>query len=115
ALSSVPKRLEVEYFHAIKGEDFGPATRKMIAKNVDDQTYRRLQPKIDLHTKMYEDVKPGDRYSLTYIPGRGTELALNGESKGTVEGSEFAAALFSIWLGKRPIDESFKKQILDLK
>ena len=115
ALSAVPKRLAVEYFHAIKGKDFGPATRKMIAKNVDDQTYQRLQPKIDLHITMYEDVKPGDRYSLTYIPGKGTELALNGEPKGTVEGSEFAAALFSIWLGKRPIDESFKKQILDLK
>ena len=115
ALSAVPKRLEVEYFHTIKKKDFGPATRKMIAKNVDDQTYQRLQPKIDLHTTMYEDVKPGDRYSLTYIPGKGTELALNGEPKGIVEGSEFAAALFSVWLGKKPINESFKKQILDLK
>lgn len=115
ALSEVPKRLEVEYFHAIKGEEFGPVTRKMIAKNVDAQTYQRLQPKIDLHSTMYEDVKPGDRYSLTYIPGKGTELALNGEPKGIVEGSEFAAAMFSIWLGTKPIDESFKKQILGLK
>jgi hypothetical protein len=115
ALSAVPKRLEIEYFHAIKKKDFGSATRKMIAKNVDDQTYQRLQPKIDLHTTMYEDVRPGDRYSLTYIPGKGTELALNGEPKGTVKGSEFAAAMFSIWLGTKPIDESFKKQILGLK
>jgi hypothetical protein len=115
ALSEVPKRLEVEYFHAIKGEDFGAATRSMIAKNVDEATFRRLEPKIALHNSMYEDVKPGDRYSLTYIPGKGTELALNGEPKGTVEGSEFAAALFSIWLGNKPIDDSFKKQILGLK
>ena len=115
ALSEVPKRLEVEYFHAIKGKDFGPATRKMIAENVDDLTYQRLEPKIELHSRMYEDVKPGDRYSLTYIPGKGTELALNGEPKGTIEGSEFAAALFSIWLGDKPIDKSFKKQILGLK
>jgi hypothetical protein len=64
---------------------------------------------------MYEDVKPGDRYSLTYIPGKGTKLALNGEHKGTIEGSEFAAALFSIWLGNKPIDKTFKKQILGLK
>ena len=115
ALSEVPKRLEVEYFHAIKGKDFGPATRKMIAKNVDDITFQRLEPKIELHSRMYEDVKPGDRYSLTYIPGKGTELALNGEPKGTIEGFEFAAALFSIWLGENPIDKSFKKQILGLK
>jgi hypothetical protein len=114
-LSEVPKRLEVEYFHAIKGKEFGPATRKMIAKNVDDLTFERLKPKIELYSLMYEDVKPGDRYSLTYIPGKGTELALNGEPKGTIEGSEFATALFSIWLGNKPIDESFKQQILGLK
>ena len=115
ALSEVPKRLEVEYFHAIKAEDFGAAARKMIARNVDEAMFQRLEPKIELHGSMYEDVKPGDRYSLTYIPGKGTELALNGEPKGTVEGSEFAAALFSIWLGNKPIDNSFKNQILGLK
>jgi hypothetical protein len=115
ALSEVPKRLEVEYFHAIKAEDFGAAARKMIAKNVDQVTFERLEPKIELHSSMYEDVQPGDRYSLTYIPGKGTELALNGEPKGTVEGAEFAAALFSIWLGNKPIDDSFKQQILGLK
>jgi len=60
-------------------------------------------------------METGDRYSLTYIPGKGTELALNGEHKGTIEGSEFAAALFSIWLGNKPIDKTFKKQILGLK
>lgn len=115
ALSEVPKRLEVEYFQTIKGEKFGPATRKMIAKNVDAQTLKRLQPKIDYHNSLYVDVKPGDRYSLTYIPGKGTELALNGEPRGIIEGSEFAAALFSIWIGPNPIDKTFKNQILGLK
>ena len=114
-LSEVPKRPEMQYFHAKKGKDFGPATCKLIAWNADELTFQRLIPKIELHSSMYEDVKPGNRYSLTYIPGKSTELALNGEPKGTVEGSEFAAALFSIWLGDNPIDELFKKQILGLK
>jgi hypothetical protein len=51
---------------------------------------------------------------LTYIPGRGTELALNGEPKGIIEGADFATALFSIWIGQKPIDESFKQQIMGL-
>jgi hypothetical protein len=34
-LSDTPKRLEVEYFHALKGKDFGPATYKGLAKNLD--------------------------------------------------------------------------------
>jgi hypothetical protein len=51
---------------------------------------------------------------MTYIPGRGTELALNGEPKGVIKGADFAAAVFSIWLGPKPINTSFKEQILGL-
>jgi hypothetical protein len=56
-------------------------------------------------------VKPGDRYALTYVPGVGTELALNGTTLGTVEGADFAAAVFAIWLGPQAIDESLKTQL----
>ncbi|MGD9301306.1 MAG: chalcone isomerase family protein [Desulfobacterales bacterium] len=114
ALSDTAKRIELEYFRAIKGKDFGPATNKSIAKNVDTQTFERLRPQIDYHNSLYQDVQPGDRYSLTYIPGRGTELALNGEPIGVIEGADFAQAVFSIWLGSNPINDSFKKQILGL-
>ena len=114
ALSDGPKRLELEYMRAIKGKDFGPATHKGISRNVDPETYARIRSQIDYHNSLYEDVKPGDRYSLTYIPGRGTELALNGEPKGIIKGADFASAVFSIWLGPDPINKSFKKQILGL-
>ena len=114
ALSDRAKRIELQYKRSIKGKDFGPATNKMIAKNVDEATLNRLRPQINYHNSLYEDVNPGDRYSLTYIPGRGTELALNGKPKGLIEGEEFAAAVFSIWLGSKPINKTFKKQILGL-
>ena len=115
ALSDVPKRLEVEYFRSIAGDDFGLATRKKMPENVDPQTYERLLPRLEYHNSLYQDVQPGDRYALTYIPGIGTELTLNGEPKGTVEGADFAAALFAIWLGPKPFSESLKKELLDLK
>jgi len=111
-LADKAKRIELEYFRSIKGKDFGPATDKSIARNVDTDTFNRLRPKIEYHNSLYVDVKPGDRYSLTYIPGRGTELALNGEPRGLIEGAEFAAAVFSIWIGAEPISSSFKDQIL---
>ena len=114
ALSDKAKRIELEYYRAIKGEDFGPATDKFISRNVDAVTYERLRSRIELHNSLYEDVQPGDRYSLTYVPGRGTELALNGQPKGIIEGAEFAAAVFSIWLGPKPINSTFKAQILGL-
>jgi len=112
ALSDRAKRIELQYKRSIKGQDFGPATDKSIAKNIDPAALKRLRPRIDYHNSLYEDVQPGDRYALTYIPGRGTELALNGESKGVIEGADFAAAVFSIWLGSKPMNKSFKEQIL---
>ena len=80
--------------------------------NFSAATLSSLRPHIDrLHT-LYQDVKPGDRYSLTYVPGVGTELALNGESKGTIEGADFASAYFAIWLGPKPINPSLRSQLL---
>lgn len=111
-LSDRAKRIEIEYLRPIRGEEFGPVTDKAIAENVDPETYLRLRPQIDYHNSLYEDVKPGDRYSLTYVPGKGTELALNGQPKGIIEGTDFAKAVFSIWLGPEPINETFKVQIL---
>ena len=113
-LSDVPKRLEVEYMRSIAGTDFGLVTNKKISENVDPQTYERLRPRIEYHNSLYQDVQPGDRYSLTYIPGKGTELALNGEPQGVIEGADFAAAVFSMWLGPKPISESLKKDLLDI-
>ena len=114
-LSDKPKRLEVEYFHSLKGEDFGITTNKVISENTDPLTLEKIRPQIDYHNSLYEDVQPGDRYSLTYIPGRGTELALNGKTKGVIKGADFASALFSMWLGQFPMNKAFKVQLLGLK
>ncbi|MGD8702698.1 MAG: chalcone isomerase family protein [Desulfosarcina sp.] len=113
-LADTPKRLEVEYFHALNGEDFGPATYKGLSKNLGQEAIDRMRDRIEYHNSLYVDVKPGDRYSLTYLPGIGTELALNGEPKGIIEGADFAAAIFSLWLGEYPFDARFKKSLLGL-
>jgi len=111
-LGDVPKRLEIEYFYPIKAVDFAKATDVGMEPNVDATTKARLQPRIDRLNALYQDVKPHDRYALTYLPGSGTELALNGHVLGTVEGADFAAALFAIWLGPKPIDVSLKSQLM---
>lgn len=114
-LADTAKRLEVEYFHAIEGEDFGKATDKVMARMLDAETLQALRERIDRHNALYLDVQPGDRYSLTYVPGRGTELALNGRPIGTIEGADFAAALYAMWLGEKPMNRSFRRQLLGLK
>lgn len=112
ALEDVPKQLVLEYFHPINADGFRHATRKAIQQNVDESTFRRIETRVDRLNALYRDVKPNDRYSLTYIPGYGTELALNGEGLGVIDGADFARAVFSIWIGPQPIDEEFKDTLL---
>jgi hypothetical protein len=111
-LSDVPKRLELQYFQPISGPDFGRAAEDVMAENVPASTIASLRPRIARLHSLYENVKPGDRYALTYVPGVGTELALNGIPKGTIEGEDFAAAYFAIWLGPKPISTGLKSQML---
>ena len=111
-LKPVPKQLVLEYFHSIKGEDFANATRKKIADNVTEAQANVLRSRIDELAALYRDVKPGDRYTLTYIPDQGTTLSLNGESLGSIPGDDFAQAVFAIWLGANPIDQKFRDQLL---
>jgi hypothetical protein len=111
-LADIPKRLEIEYFWAISGQDFGKAADHLLAKNFSEETLQHLRPRLEKLHALYKDVGPGDRYALTYIPGAGMELALNSHPLGTIEGEDFSAAYFAIWLGDKPLDESLKKQLL---
>jgi hypothetical protein len=113
ALSEVPRHLEIEYFHAIAAGDFAKATTAAIERNTSLVTFRRLEPTITSFNALYRDVKPGDRYALTYVPGTGTTLSYNGAPLGTVPGAEFAAGLFGIWLGPNPLDSGLKRLLLD--
>jgi hypothetical protein len=111
-LSNVPKRLEIEYFQAISAKDFVELTEKLLKQNVDPLMISRLQPRRDRLNTLYRDVQPGYRYALTYVPEKGTTLALNGVELGTIEGEDFAAAVFSMWLGPRPLSEALKGELL---
>ena len=111
-LGEVPRHLEIEYFWSIPAERFADATIEGISRNVDAAALEDLKPRIARFNQLYEDIEPGDRYSLTYLPGRGTELGLNGRPMGVVEGADFASALFAIWLGPNPLSDGLRRELL---
>ncbi len=112
ALADVPKRLEISYLVAIRGEDFDKGAAPVLRRNLSPAELERLQQRLDRLNAAYRDVQPGDRYALSYHPGLGTELSLNGTPLVTIEGADFAAAYFGVWLGREPIDEGLKKSLL---
>ena len=106
------RRLELEYFWSIPAAGFADATRKGITRNVDEATYLELEVRIERSNELYRDVEPGDRYAITYMPDVGTELSLNGERLGVIQGEDFASSLFDIWLGEDPLDAPLKNELL---
>jgi len=37
---------------------------------------------------------------------------LNGEPLGMIEGKDFASAIYAMWLGDKPMNKSFKRQLM---
>ena len=114
ALKDVPKRLELRYHISIKGEKFGESAVPFLEKNVPREELARLKPRLEQLNRLYRDVKEGDRYALTYAPGKGTALTLNGNSLGTIDGADFSAAYFTIWLGAKPISDTMRDDLTGL-
>lgn len=112
ALADGHRRLAFHYQVSIRAAGFAEAADHHLAENVPAAELARLRPRVDELHRLYRDVKKGDGYWLTYLPGRGTELALNGVPLGVVEGADFAAAYFRIWLGERPVSASLRKSLL---
>lgn len=71
-----------------------------------------LQPKLDTFNSAVTDVKKGDELILTYVPGQGTRVQSKSGQQITVEGKDFADALFSVFVGKNPVDGSLKNGML---
>jgi hypothetical protein len=113
-LSDVPKRLELSYHISIKGPKFGESAEPYLEKNVPPQDLAKLRPRIEQLNKLYRDVKEGDRYAITYSPGKGTTLSLNNEPLGAIEGADFASAYFAIWLGAKPISDAMRDDLTGL-
>ncbi len=108
----VPKALELYYFWDIEGRFFGEAADDILARSLPPDRFAALRGRLDQLHALYRDVEEGDRYRLTYSPGVGTTLALNGEVLGTIPGADFASDYFGIWLGDEPLNESFRDQML---
>ncbi|VVS91913.1 chalcone isomerase [Desulfoluna spongiiphila] len=114
-LRDVPKRLVLEYFQSIDAEDFADATRAMVERNTDADTFSRIAPELYRLCRAFRSVAPTDRYALTYTPESGLSLTLNGILLGTFQGPDFARAMFAVWLGDAPIDKAFRKRLLGAK
>ncbi len=110
--AELPKRIVFVFVRSV--------SRKRIIKEWDDslkanigEDFPALEDRIaTLRAWMPDTVRKGDEMTLTYLPGTGVVVKVQGESKGTIPGADFGRALFTIWLGAKPPNQSLKTGLL---
>jgi len=114
-LSDVPKHLEVRFYTYIPAATFTNFTINHMRDNVSQEEFNGLRNRFKRMGELFPNIVFGDVFSLTYKPGQGTTFVHNGVASGTIEGADFAKAIFATWIGPRPIDNILKKQVLGLE
>lgn len=71
-----------------------------------------LLQKLDRIGPALADMKSGGEMSVAYEPGKGTTVTATGGGSATIEGKDFADAMFRLWLGAKPADEGLKDAFL---
>ena len=109
--SSEAKSMRLHILRGLKGSQVSEAIAEGFERNSKEQL-----PKLDARLKqlsqLIPDVTEGDEIGLTWIPDKGTRVSVRGTDRGTIEGRDFADALFAVWLGPNPIQEDLKKALL---
>lgn len=105
------RQVRLHLLMGLSGEKIASAVREGFDLNSHAQM-GALQARLDRLCAMFPALKEGEEVWLTYVPGKGTVVSAKGKEMGTLEGKDFADALFSVWLGGKPADSNLKKGML---
>jgi len=110
------KRITMHLMRGVSAKQLTDALELGIRSNTTPAEREALKDRLGELTDIMDAIqtaKKGDLIALDWIPGTGTRIVLNGESRGKViSGEDFYRALLRIWLGDEPAQESLKKALL---
>lgn len=113
--ADAPKRVRMVFLRDVSKKQILDAYKEGFENNSAGPGLAGLVAKLDLLAPGLADMKEGTEMLVTYVPGQGTTVSAAGGSPVTVEGKEFADALFRNWLGEKPADGDLKEAMLGKK
>ena len=105
------RRMDLHVLRNLKASQVTEAIEEGFEKNSKPQM-AALSDRLKKFSSLFSDVAEGDEILMTYVPGKGTSVSIKGSEKGTIEGKDFADALFSVWLGPNPVQEDLRKALI---
>ena len=109
--ADAPKRIVMQFLHSASKSQMADAFDESFKDNAGEAE-KTMKPDIDQLLGALGPVKVGDQMVLTYVPGTGTTLAINGREKLNIANPAFGPVLFSVWLGPKPQNADLKKGML---
>lgn len=110
-----PARMEMHFLRGgIERDQINDAWREGVAANSPEAVVDAIADARDTFLDQTPaEIAEGDMLTVEYVPGDGTQLAHNGETRGgAVGGHNLFAALLSTWLGEEPPSSRLRAGVL---
>jgi hypothetical protein len=110
--ADAPRRMVLHFVYSVSAKQMCDAWEEGLADNTPAAT---AEVKAGFHALCgyMEDIPKGNEMALTYLPGQGTRVEVNGKAKGTLPGKPIADAIAATWIGPHPgPGEDFKASVL---
>jgi hypothetical protein len=110
------KRMQLTLLRDLSAQQLIEALQQGLEQNLSPAELTSLQPRLASFENVIgnlHDGHKGDNLALDFLPGNGTQIRLNGATKGApISGNDFYRALLRIWLGDQPVQDSLKRELL---
>jgi hypothetical protein len=109
--ADAPRQISMHFLREVDKAKLVETYREGFAANAPEKAASQ-KANVEKFLGWVSDVKEGTEWTIVYVPGKGTTLAIGGKESGTIEGKDFADVLFSLWLGPKPASDDLKKGLL---
>ncbi|MDR3426331.1 chalcone isomerase family protein [Silvimonas sp.] len=112
---TAPRRMELRMMRGVSASTMHESFVEGLKANVSEAQLAALKPKIGALEKIFNEVKAvekGDLITMDFIPGQGTKVSVRGKVYPLIAGDDFSAAMLSIWLGPKPVQDNLKAALL---
>jgi chalcone isomerase-like protein len=110
--ADAPRRMTLHFLYGVSKDQMCEAWEEGLVANTPNAP-AEVEQGFQTLCGWMEEIPKGNELVLTYLPGQGTSVEVNGKAKGTLPGKATADAILATWIGPKPgPGEGFKKGVL---
>jgi hypothetical protein len=107
-----PRRMVMSFLYSVSMDQMCEAWEEGLEANTPNSS-AEVKGGFKTLCSLMEAIPKDHRLVITYVPGTGTIVEINGKVKGTIPGKATADAIVATWIGPKPaMGDDFKNAVL---